>query len=335
MANGTYGDTAYNPLVGYTDGLRKNYDNKNWVFYGPRRYKGTWIFDYSNMQQVFADGQLRYYGTYNNGSRIQNYEYSTVFVDTLPIPDTGVDAGGPFLSRPVDQADVDYGVFGPAPGETTSPDEDLLNKPPNNYNRVTVERQCFTPRPGVPSPSSTTMAPGLPFIPYVAVRSDAISMLIGSTITGDADIINCSLLLNRQSDNWNNWGGSGYNEPYSSYEGELAQDMAIFAVNVTGVYTGQNRPGEFYLKVPVTFVSDTYIARIEYNGATGIVKGYINNIEVISCTTGQIVSKSRYQAEVQAFTRRQHQGSYYDPEHIENPPAQPPLKLYQVTSTFT
>jgi hypothetical protein len=42
MANGTYGDSAFNPLVGYTDGLRKNYDNKNWVFYDPRPYEGTW-----------------------------------------------------------------------------------------------------------------------------------------------------------------------------------------------------------------------------------------------------------------------------------------------------
>jgi hypothetical protein len=39
MANGTYGDTAFNPLVGKADGLRKNYDNKNWVFYDPRRFR--------------------------------------------------------------------------------------------------------------------------------------------------------------------------------------------------------------------------------------------------------------------------------------------------------
>jgi hypothetical protein len=36
MANGTYGDTEINPLIGYTDGLHKNYDNRNWVFYDPR-----------------------------------------------------------------------------------------------------------------------------------------------------------------------------------------------------------------------------------------------------------------------------------------------------------
>jgi hypothetical protein len=43
MANGTYGDTAYNPLIGYTDGLRKNYDNKNWVFYDPRKLEPSWL----------------------------------------------------------------------------------------------------------------------------------------------------------------------------------------------------------------------------------------------------------------------------------------------------
>ena len=298
----------------------------------------TWIFDYSNLQQIILgdDESYTYYASYRNGSRIQNYQLSFAsFSGGFPTPggilfsfEVGADTEGPFISRPIDEVLVECGVYGPGIAELhTLPNEYLLERPPNNYNKVTAERRCFTPRPGVPSPSSGGIG-----LPAIASRQEYLEILVGS-VSNDygylGDIMSCRFELARQSDNWGILADSG--ELFYNYEGEFAQDMAALTV-VLNNPSGTSE--EFLLRVPVTFTSDIYIARIEYNGATGIVKGYINNIEVISCTTGRIINKSRYMAQVSSYSSRNQRG-YIDLEHVENPPVQPPLKLYKLTSTFT
>jgi hypothetical protein len=79
------------------------------------------------------------------------------------------------------------------------------------------------------------------------------------------------------------------------------------------------------IKTPIAFSSDSYIAKLEYDGQTGMVTGYMNNIEVISCDTGVIISKKRYGASTNT-------GTAYEQFTTMELPVEPDLKLYPLTS---
>jgi hypothetical protein len=298
-----------------------------------RRGSTTWIFDYSDLREVFLEGNLYEYGTYRNGSRIQNYEFNGSLFAEAESPTLGTDEGGPFLSSPTGILQGTVDVYGPGIAELhTSPDQYLLEKPPNAFNKITVQRRCHTPRPGIPSPSNEAGSER----PYVAYRLEEVRLALGEEIASEFsyDLIDCTFTVVRLSNNWTEIDFSyeqGLGDFYSSYEGEYGQDMVLLTIVTDPLSSGS----ELFLKAPIAFASETYVARIEYNGATGMVRGYINDIEVISCATGEIIGKKRYQVQTSAYSTRDHVGAIFDYDLAESPVGEPPLKLYKVTSTFT
>jgi hypothetical protein len=291
----------------------------------------TWIYDYLDLREAFIENNLYTYGTYRNGSRIQNYEFTSIEGPIVVTPITGIDEGGRFLSSSTGIVTGEISVYGPGVAELhTFPDQYLLEKPPNAFNKITVQRRCHTPRPELPSPAFSGS------LPSVAFRYEEIGLELGTEIASNQSLIRCGFVVYRLSNNWADLVGLedsfGFNATFGSYAGASAQDMALLDILLPSV--GDEDQLGLFLKVPVTFASDTYTSKIEYNGQTGIVKAYINDIEVIGCATGEIIEKRKYQVVTSGYSSRNHLNSIFALVHSENTPAEPPLKIYQVTSTF-
>lgn len=334
MANGTYGDSAFNPLVGYTDGLRKNYDNKNWVFYDPRRSKLSWIFNYLGLEKTYFTAEdalslilnlqegFYFVGTFSNGMETGTYLAHADFGEVQQRDiQTATDETGRYMyvAEAAPNSRLDAYSF----GQAAKPFDKISFEIPFEMFTFTIPAQPPWSDPS--DPGDEGAPPQAPYYNYNASHDYLVTLTLcqpGETEGSFDEIINFELEI----------GHSAFKYKYLDEDGNsFITPDEYFTTIQSFVYTdlGEAEPGEYYdddSSTNLNLTDGTFT--LMYDGTTGEVAGYLNGQKRISHYTDKTIGKDNY------FVKTYYRSTFTETFDSINLPGRGLFKLGTATFAF-